>query len=196
MPPRTHIKAFRASADGASAVEFALVAVPLLGLCAAILQVGLLIWTTQNFDQSLQRAVRTVLTGQFQRNNAGQSDPAVLLAQLRSRMCGKDSGGIATLYDCEAVKIDVRTSNSFGASTPSKALDPATGTWSRDFGTAYTCARPGAIVTVTAAAKLPTFFGLIGVKLSDFADGSQLLLSTAVFRTEPYQTGTGTLCAS
>lgn len=196
MPLQAYNKAFRADADGASAVEFALVAAPFLGLCAAILQVGLLIWTMQNFEQSLQNAVRTVFTGQFQLATAGQTDAATLLALLRSRMCGKDSGGAALLYSCEAVKIDVRTSSSFSTSTPSQAVDSSTGTWKQDFGSAYTCPRPGEIVTVTVAAKLQTFFGLVGLKLSDFADGSHLLMSTAVFRTEPYQTVGSAACAS
>ena len=64
-------------------------------------------------------------------------------------------------------------------------------TWNNAFGTRYACAKPGAIVVVTAAVKIPVFFSLLNLLQVSFADGTHLLQSTAVFRTEPYQS-TGT----
>lgn len=84
--PLSRIKAFADADDGAAAVEFALVAVPFLGLCAAIIQVAFLIWAAQNLDRSLQVGARSLFTGQFQLANAGQTDPAALLTGLRSQM--------------------------------------------------------------------------------------------------------------
>lgn len=194
--PFSRIKAFADADDGAAAVEFALVAVPFLGLCAAIIQVAFLIWAAKNLDRSLQVGARSLFTGQFQLANAGQTDPAALLTGLRSQMCGSASSNLITLFNCSAVKLDVRTASSFGASTPSAPVDPNTGTWSTNFGNTYVCPKPGTIVVVTAAVKFPTFLGLLGVKFSTFTDGSYLLMSTAVFRTEPYQTTGTTACAS
>lgn len=194
--PLSRIKAFADADDGAAAVEFALVAVPFLGLCAAIIQVAFLIWAAQNLDRSLQVGARSLFTGQFQLANAGQTDPAALLTGLRSQMCGSASSNLITLFNCSAVKLDVRTASSFGASTPSAPVDPNTGTWSTNFGNTYVCPKSGTIVVVTAAVKFPTFLGLLGVKFSAFTDGSYLLMSTAVFRTEPYQTTGTTACAS
>ncbi len=190
------IKAFRSAQGGAAAVEFALVAVPFLALCAGIIQVAFLIWAAQNFDRSVQVGVRTLFTGQFQISSGGQTDAATLLTALRSKMCGPGSDNLVTLFDCSAIKIDVNTSGSFGASAPSTPVDPQTGMWNANFGTKYVCPKPGAIVVVTAAVKIPTLLGLLGANFRTFSDGSHLLMSTAVFRTEPYQTTGTAACAS
>ena len=176
---------------GAAAVEFALVALPFLALCGAIFQIAFQIWATQNFDRALQTAVRTIFTGQFQLANSGQTDPAVLLANLKTTMCGPPNALIPTVFNCQGVKIDVATANSFAGATPSTPINVATGTWNTGFGTNYACAKPGTIVVVTAAVQFPTFFNMLGLSTRRFTSGagagSSLLTSTAVFRTEPYQ---------
>lgn len=183
--------AFLRDRAGAAAVEFAIVAVPFLGLCAAIIQVAFLIWIAQNFDRTLQNGVRGLLTGQFQLAQAAQANPSTVQDALRTQLCGAAAAPVPTLFNCNAVKIDVTTSSTFSGSTPGTAYNPQTGSWSTGFGSNYTCPRPGTIVTVTAAVEIPTFFGLLGVNLKTFSNGSHLLMSTAVFRTEPYETGGG-----
>ena len=185
------LSSLRKNAEGAAAVEFALVAVPFLALCGAIFQIAFQIWATQNFDRALQNAVRTIFTGQFQQANAGQTDPSVLLANLKSVMCGPPNAVIPTVFNCQGVKIDVATAGTFAAATPATPINAATGTWSTGFGTNYACAKPGTIVVVTAAVQFPTFFNMLGLSTRKFTTGSgagsSLLTSTAVFRTEPYQ---------
>lgn len=186
----------RGNADGTAAVEFALVSLPFLALCGAIFQVAFQIWATQNFDRALQNAVRTLFTGQFQQANIGQTDPSKLLAALKTTMCGPANATIVNIFNCQAVKIDVATSSTFSSATPSTPIDPATGTWSTTFGTNYACAAPGTIVIVTAAVQFPTFFNFMGLSTRKFTTGSgagsSLLMSTAVFRTEPYSNNGGT----
>lgn len=177
--------------SGAAAVEFAMVSMPFLALCGAIFQVAFQIWATQNFDRALQNAVRTIFTGQFQSANSTQTDAATLLAALKTTMCGPASATVANVFNCQAVRIDVATSTSFSNASPSKPVDTATGTWNTSFGTRYDCAKPGTIVVVTAAVQFPTFFNLLGLntkKIESGSNSSGLLTSTAVFRTEPYQT--------
>jgi Flp pilus assembly protein TadG len=181
----------RRNTEGAAAVEFALVALPFLGLCGAVFQIAFQIWATQNFDRALQNAVRTIFTGQFQLANAGQTDPATLLAALKTTMCGPANALIANVFNCQSVRIDVATAGTFAGATPSTPVNTATGTWSTGFGTNYACAKPGTIVVVTAAVQFPTFFNIMGLNTRKFTSGagagSSLLTSTAVFRTEPYQ---------
>jgi Flp pilus assembly protein TadG len=181
----------RRNSDGAAAVEFALVALPFLALCGGVFQIAFQIWATQNFDRALQNAVRTIFTGQFQQANAGQTDPATLLANLKTTMCGPSNALIPTVFNCQGVKIDVATASNFASAAPAVPLDAATGTWKTNFGTNYACAKPGTIVVVTAAVQFPTFFNLMGLNTRKFTTGSgagsSLLTSTAVFRTEPYQ---------
>lgn len=190
-PWRSAGAAFLSDRDGAAAVEFALVAVPFLGLCTAIIQVAFLIWAGQNFDRTLQNGVRTLLTGQFQIARAAQSNAPSVQNALRDAICGPSNARVLTLFSCTDLRIDVTTSNSFAGSTAGTPFNSATGTWNTGFGSNYTCPKPGAIVTVTAAVEFPTFLGLLSVNFRTFSSGTHLLMSTAVFRTEPYETGGG-----
>ena len=196
-PWRSAGRAFLSDRGGAAAVEFAIVAVPFLGLCAAIIQVAFLIWAAQNFDRALQNGVRGLLTGQFQLARASQSNAQSVQDALKDQICGTGSARIPTLFRCADLKVDVTTSSNFSGSTAGTPYNAQTGTWSTGFGSNYTCPKPGTIVTVTAAVEFPTFLGLLGVNLKTFANGSHLLMSTAVFRTEPYETGGGaTACGT
>ena len=175
---------------GAVAVEFALVALPFFALLATIIQVAFTIWAQQNLEFVLERTVRSMFTGQFQTANDQSKDAATLLAALQASLCGSNNAPTSVLFNCSAVKLDVRLGTSFGGIVPSPPVDPATKNWSTGFGTHYTCAPPSAIVIATAAVKFPVFFNALTGSFMDFGDGSSLLQSTAVFRTEPYGTST------
>ncbi|WP_082711570.1 TadE/TadG family type IV pilus assembly protein [Methylobacterium indicum] len=193
---RRRLRHFAADERGSAAVEFALVALPFLGLVGAIIEVAFQIWAAQNFDRSVQNGVRTVLTGEFQLANAGKTDAATLLSNLRAQVCGSASANVVTVFDCRKVRIEVATASAFANATPVQPLDTGAGTWSTSFGTNYACAKPGTIIVVTAAVPIPTFFNLLGLATRQFTsgddNGASLLTSTAVLRTEPYQvTGAG-----
>lgn len=181
-------RAFRRDAKGAAAVEFALVAIPFVSLIAAILQNCLIVWVDQNLDDSLQRAIRVIYTGTFQTTNSGQTNATTLLSRLKEKMCGTGTAKIVTAFDCNNLKLDVTTSSSFAAAAVPVALNASTKAWATNFGTRYTCAAPGSIVVVTAAVKYPVAFSFLNVGVPTFSDGSRLLQSTAVFRTEPNDT--------
>ncbi|MCB4803590.1 pilus assembly protein [Methylobacterium brachiatum] len=181
----------RRDAGGAAAVEFALVALPFLALVGAVFQIAFQIWATQNFDRALQNAVRSIFTGQFQNANAAQTEAATMLAALKTTMCGTGAGTIPTVFNCQAVKIDVSTAGTMAGASAATPVNATTGTWTTGFGSNYACAKPGTIVIVTAAVQFPTLFNLMGLSTKAFTSGagagSSLLTSTAVFRTEPYQ---------
>ena len=173
-------------ARGATAVEFGLVALPFLALLGAIIQVAFMIWAQQNLDFVFQRTIRTVFTGTFQQQYPQSLPAATLLSDLQSAMCGSGSSPNVFVFNCAGVKLDLTIASSFANSTPAYPVNASTGNWNSTFGTNYTCAAPGSIVIATAAVKFPVFFGLLNAGLSNFADGSKLLMATAVFRTEPY----------
>lgn len=185
--PVVLMRRFGQNATGASAVEFSLIAVPFISLIAATVQTGLVVWTSQTLDDSLQKAVRAIYIGSFQAANQGQTSSTVL-NNLKAKMCGTSSGRIATVFDCNNLKLDVVLSSTFNAAVVPVALNPTTRTWATSFGTRYTCASPGSIVVVTAAVKYPVFFSFLNVGVPTFSDGARLLQSTAVFRTEPNDT--------
>jgi pilus assembly protein Flp/PilA len=175
--------------QGATAVEFALVCAPFLALLGATIQTAFSIWATQNFEYQFQKTARTLFTGQFQQANSQSADSATLLAAFKSAMCGSGSATTMTVFDCSNIKIDISLGTNFASSTPIRPVDPTTRDWSSGFGSHYACAGPSTIVVATAAVKFPVFFGALNRAFSSFADGSQLLMSTSVFRTEPYTAG-------
>ena len=187
-------RSFTAATEGAAALEFALVSLPFLALVGAIVQIAFVIWAGQNFDHAVQNAVRSLFTGQFQIANSGTSSAAILLQKLNETMCGTGANRQATLFDCSSVKIDVAVAASFATGSSATPMNATSRTWNSSFGTNYACAKPGAIVVVTAAVKIPVFFSLLDLAQKSFADGTHLLQSTAVFRTEPYQTTASTGC--
>lgn len=182
---------FERSKDGATAVEFALVSAPFFGLLAIILQTSLMFWAARNLDDALQRAGRTIYTGQFQKANPGQVDAQALLAKMKAAMCGTS---VATVFDCSTLKLDIAQSTSFASGSTPTALDPSTKDWREGFGSNYSCAKPGTIVVFTAAVKYRVVFSFMYVGSPGFSDGSRLIQSTAVFRTEPYDTSSSQGC--
>lgn len=173
-------------ARGATAVEFGLVAVPFIALLGAILQVAFTTWAQQNLEFVFQRATRSVFTGKFQMNNDQTATDAKLLTALQNSMCGTGTSSTPVVFNCAAVKLDISIGTNFATSAPVYPVNAATKDWNANFGTNYTCAAPGSIVIATAAVKSPIFLSLLAPGFANFADGSRLLMATAVFRTEPY----------
>lgn len=182
-------RSFHANVTGATAVEFSLVALPFISLIAAIIQNCLVVWTAQTLDDSLQRATRAMYTGGFQTANSGQTSSASL-DKLKANICGTSSAKIVQVFSCSNLKLDVFVSPNFAgaASLVPIALNSSTKNWATNFGTRYACGSPGSIVVVTAAVKYPVFFSFLNVGVPTFSDGSRLIQSTAVFRTEPNDT--------
>lgn len=193
---RAFLFGFRADRRGAAAVEFALVALPFLSILGAIVETAFTIWASQNLDFALQRAVRPIMTGAFQTANAGQADPVTILGRLKATMCGSGSGTVVTLFDCQNLKLDVYVSTSFAAGASPSVFNAQSQSWNSNAGTQYTCPQAGAIVIVSAAVKFPVFFSFLKLGSQTFADGSRLMQSIAVFRTEPFQVASTTACGS
>lgn len=175
---------FRAR-GGATAVEFALVVFPFLILVTGILDTAMLFWASQTLDDALADAARTVQTGQFQGANAGETDPARALTNLRNELCRSNGAERWTLFTCSDVKLELRVYDSIAAGKTMTPLDPQTRNWSPDFGKSYTNAQASTIVVIQAAVKYPSFSFTFPMTTS-FADGSRLVQSVQVFRTEPF----------
>lgn len=192
MSLRACLRRFARDDRGVYAVEFALVGNVFVGLLLAVLQYGVFYMARQSLDTALQRGARGVLTGAFQKSTAGLSDPNAILAALRDQICTKSANDTLPVFDCSQLRLDVRVSDRFSASSlASSAVDPATGTWVAGFGTAYPCPKPSSIVVIRAALKYALFANPLNLKLGAFSDGAILLQSGIAFRVEPYQSAAG-----
>jgi Flp pilus assembly protein TadG len=161
--------------DGATAVEFALVAAPFIALIAAIFQVGLIIYATQSLQTATAAASRLILTGQAQTQNMTAS-------QFAQTVCND-----ATFFSCSGLMVDVRTYSSFSGSdtsAPTLSYD-AQGNVSNQW--QYNPGGPGDIVVARVMYQWPVFMGPLGLNLANLSNGHRLLMATSAFKNEPYK---------
>jgi Flp pilus assembly protein TadG len=159
---------------GATAVEFALVATPLVALLLAIVQTVIVFFAQRVLDQVVSEASRTIQTGQAQTSNLTQ-------AQFKSWVCQKT----VILFTCGNVMVNVESSSGFSSAstrTPTLTFDPSgnvTNTWN------YQVGNPGDIVVVQVMYQWPLVLGPLGFTLANLSNGNRLLVSSNVFKREP-----------
>lgn len=172
-------RSIRRNEDGSMVVEFALVIMPFLACLFAIIEVGLVFFAGQVLETSVADASRMILTGQVQNGNFDANG-------FKNKICTQS---VQALFKCDGIKIDVRTTNSFGGANLAPPVNPTTKT----LDTSSFTYQPGTqcqIVVVRVVYEWPTFVRTFGLDLATLASGKHLLMATAAFRNEPYS-GTG-----
>lgn len=174
---------FGRASTGASAVEFALLALPFLSLIVVPLDSGMLIATQMSLDTNMDRATRTLFTGTFQ----ASADGTVAKAsdRLRALICDASY----RLFDCSAMKLESVSGTTFAGTAGREPYDSSTKGWRSGFGDRFDCPNGGDIVVVRAAMPYQPFFRFLIFNDRKMADGSVMLISTYVFRAEPYPNG-------
>ncbi|POR46246.1 TadE/TadG family type IV pilus assembly protein [Bosea psychrotolerans] len=175
------LRRFKRSQDGATIVEFAMVATPFLMLLAAILETALMFWTSQALEEGVGQASRALLTGQSQTLYKGTaSDNATA---FKNAICANAPG----LIDCTKVTIDVRSYASFAAaSTGTTASSPVSGGALNTTGYGYTQPLPGQIVVVRAVLEYKLIFTQWSSALANIGAGKRGIVASATFRAEPF----------
>lgn len=175
------LRRFRRDRDGATAVEFAFVAAPFFALMFAIIETGLVFWTSQVLETAVADASRRIYTGQFQTAQGATASPAALQAAFRAEVCGR----VVALFDCErSLHVDVRSFPNFGAVTLPSILNTAGNVDPGAFSFQQSAA--SAVVVVRAAIEYPVFVTLLDASRSNLANGKRLIMATATFRNEPF----------
>jgi Flp pilus assembly protein TadG len=167
--------------NGVTAVEFALVAAPFLALLVAIVQSGLVFFAQRVLDEVTEEASRTIMTGQAQTAGMTQS-------QFANYVCtgANTSALVSALFTCSNFMVNIQNYANFAAAntaTPTLTFNSSGGvsnTWNYDTG------NPGDIVVVQLMYQWPIVLGPLGFNLSNLGNGNRLLISTAVFKNEPY----------
>jgi Flp pilus assembly protein TadG len=181
-------RAFVRCRKGATAVEFALVAAPFFAVLVAILQTALVFYAGRVLDEITEEATRYVMTGQAQTASMSQT-------QFGNYLCTSANTAtlVTSLFTCGKFMINVQSYGSFAAAnttTPTisgfnvsgQALD-STGkviAWS------WSPGNPGDIVVAQVMYPWPIVLAPLGFNLSNLSNGNRLLISTAVFKNEPY----------
>jgi Flp pilus assembly protein TadG len=167
-------KNFLRSRDGASAVEFALVGLPVFAILFAALQAAILLMAQEELETAVEKAGRLVLTGQVM--NAGTTQ-----AQFATDVCGY----VSAIFNCNNLMINMQTADAFDDVNPTAPTltfgsnGQVTNTWS------YNPGNPGSIVVLQVMYQWPVFGNLLGFNLSNLPNGNHLLVGTSVFKNEP-----------
>ncbi len=168
------VRRFIHQQDGATAVEFAMVAAPFLAMMFAIIETAIVFFAGQTLETAGADSARLIMTGQAQTQGFDQT-------AFKNAVCAKIYG----LFDCSGgLYVDVKNYSSFGAITTGKPVDANGNLQTGTFG--YQPGGPGDIVVVRLLYQWPVYVSLLGLNLADSTGGKRLLMSTIAFRNEPY----------
>lgn len=178
---RRTARALTRAEGGATAVEFALIAVPFFLLLFGTIELALVFLLSTSLENATDMAARQVRTGQMQ--TAGGASAATFKTLVCNNL-GWLKGDCATnLY------VDVRTFASFqtvsspqpittSGTPPKKTFDPTKLT--------FNMGNAGDIVVVRTYYNWPLITPMVQQAIQTLSDGHMVISSTAAFRNEPY----------
>lgn len=157
---------------GVTAVEFGLVGLPFLLLLVGIIETGLTFFINQSLDNAVLQATRLIRTGQAK---AQGFDADAFKAEIMNQF---DYLPVSV----DRLSVDVEVLPNFGSYSPKPLIKD--GKLVDDFG--YDHGNAGEIVIVRALYRWPMLTNFFKMEYGDLDDGSRALVSTAVFRNEPF----------
>jgi len=167
------VSRFRVAQQGATAVEFALVAPALIGTLVAIFEVTLFLFAQQTLQTAAVQAGRIFMTGSAQNSGLTQ-------AQFASQVCPL----VSALLNCNNLLINVANYTSFSAaSTAAPTLYNAQGKLNTG---SYSTGSPGQVMVVQIAYPWPIVGATLGFALPNLGNGTTEIMGVSAFRVEPY----------
>lgn len=186
------LRRFREDRSGVTAIEFALISVPFLGMLMAIFQAGLYFFTSEALDAAVQDAARGIYTGQIQGANVTSASDFV-----NNYVCPSNGGTrLSTLIDCSKLIVDIRPAPNSGSFS---GINTAADFYQTGAATKFCLGAPNDIMVVRVIYPLPIFAPVLVTTTGTNAQASnagsvsfnslgqkQILLATAVFQNEPF----------
>ena len=143
---------------GATAVEFAMVSVPFLGLLFAIFQTAYLFLVQQSVDAAATTGARNILTGQTMSSNLTTAS-----AFATSVVCPN----LPSFLSCSSLIIDVRSASSTSWSTLNTATDFLNSSSNK-----FCIGNPNDIVIVRIIYPVPAYLSIMTLSASLSQSGS------------------------
>lgn len=164
---------FGAARQGATAVEFALIAPVFIALLIAVLQTAVFLFAQAALQTAAVQAGRLFMTGQAQ--NVSQS-------AFKTQIC---QNYLPSLFNCNSLIIVVQTYSSFAsANTSAPALynsqGQAVSSW------AYNPGNPGQVMVVQLVYPWSVVSGPLGFVLANLPNSAAEMMGVSAFRVEPY----------
>ncbi len=173
---------FKREKDGATAIEFAILALPFFALLFAIFELAIVFFLGSTLTHAMNESARDVRTGEFQSTCGGAE-------QFKTMVCGN----MSTIGDCANLRIDVVTSPS-GRFEPNllpptpQTLDPSTGQPQR-LPDSYIQTSARDVVVVRAQYYHELAFPGSLTKLSNQPGNFRVITASTAFRNEPFPGG-------
>jgi Flp pilus assembly protein TadG len=171
---RSPLRRFVGHQDGATAIEFSLVALPFIAMMFAIIETALVFFAGQSLEAAVSNVSRLILTGQAQ--SQGMSANA-----FKTKVCAQ----LTVMFDCAGgVYVDVKTYTNFASTDMNSPVSNG------NFDTsamAYTPGGPGDIVVLKLYYQWPIYVSIWNAGISNLNGSKRLLVATAAFRNEPYK---------
>lgn len=143
--------------SGAVVVEFAMVAIPFLGLLAAIFETAFVFLVQAQFDNAVNNVARQVLVNSFS-NNPTQATSSF----LKNTFCP----ALPAIIHCDEVRLNIQPYTSWSAATPGTS-------WYKSPPTNVNLGQPGDIVVFQAFYGMPVYFSVLvasGANLGVFSN--------------------------
>jgi Flp pilus assembly protein TadG len=166
---------FARSETGATAVEFAIVALPFIILVFGVLELAVVLLIYSTLENAMGDAARTIRTGSLQASGtATASTFTTAICNSLGWLQGNCQG---------ALQVDVRTMSQF--TNPSEPDPFANGTFDPSKVT-FNMGTPGSIVLVRAWYQWQLIMPIANQALSRNSNGVALIQATTTFKNEPY----------
>lgn len=164
----------RISSDkrGVTMVEFGLVALPFFTLLFFILEMGMSLFAGQLIENATIDAARLIRTGQAQQNGF---DAGAFKQQVLNRLSGIP-------FSAERLSIDVEKLDDFSQFRG----DPLVIDGELQDNFTYDHGEAGDIIIVRVIYRWPLVTSFMRLDYSDLNSGDRLLVSTSIFRNEPF----------
>lgn len=169
-PDENHADWFR-RADGTTAIEFSLLAVPFVFFVIGIIELSILFLNDAVLNGAVYDAARMIRTGEAQQSD----DPE---QTFREALCGQAS----LLMDCNELEYRVETLDSFSDADTALDVDEDGHMTDEDF----EAGSVSDIVMIRVSYLYPLMTPMIGQFFSDYPGNKKLLMATTVLQSEPY----------
>lgn len=172
------VRRFKSDKEGATAIEFAIVAGPFFLLIFSILETSLYFFASQYLENTIDDVTRKLRTGQLQHIDTA--------AKFKTEVCSS----IVALFDCNnKMKLRVETAATFSDLSPPPGSDPndydSNGVI-KDSEYFFQSPGPVEVVQVTATYLWPIYTNYAAPLTIGGNSSSALISATAVVRTEPF----------
>lgn len=170
---------FRSDENGATAIEFAMVAAPFFILIFMLVGFAMFFFVFNSLEKGMDQTSRLVRTGQAQKNN-------MTVNEFKQGICNSSGDWIR----CNKVQVFVQKFPDWKSVNPQACLNAdgsvVVNTASGTTPISTYSGTQSEIVIVTTCYKWEFAQSIPYVKLGNMGDGSMMIQTATAFRTEPY----------